>query len=183
MSSRDFWINQAFFQASWPACVIGAAYGLLWPSLLVVGAFAVWQLAPARAHPSDRATLLWFVLTGLVLDTLWQRLGVVEYALVWPVAGFAPLWLLLLWAALGLTVHHSLALFKRRWVLFMLVTTVGSPLSYSAAAAFEAVEWTAPTWLVVICMGPVWALIVGLLFRHAGKTRSAPVASLEGARG
>ena len=48
MSARDFWINQAFFQLSWPACVIGAANGMLWPGALVVGLFAMWQLHPAR---------------------------------------------------------------------------------------------------------------------------------------
>ncbi|MGB0513654.1 MAG: DUF2878 domain-containing protein [Wenzhouxiangellaceae bacterium] len=186
MTARNFWINQAFFQASWPACVIGAGNGLIWPALAVVGAFLLWQLAPARAHPADRATVGLFVLTGLVLDTLWQQLGIVEYALAWPAAGVSPIWLLLLWAALGLTVHHSLALFKRRWVLFMLLTMVGSPLSYSAAAAFGAVTWTAPGWLVVLCMGPVWAVIVGALFWNASRPERDPAPAdrnLEGARG
>ena len=158
MSRREFWINQAFFQASWPACVGGAAFGLLWPGLLVVGAFAAWQLHPRHAHPADPAALVLFVGLGAMLDTLWVRLGVVDYALDVPAAGFAPLWLLLL--------------FRRRWVLFALIATVGSPMSYTAAAGLGAVDWTAPAWVVVVCMGPVWALLTGLAFRAVDRIAS-----------
>jgi len=61
--------------------------------------------------------------------------------------------------------------FRRRWRLFMLLATVGSPMSYSAAAGFGAVTWLAPSWLVILCVGPVWGLVVGLLFREAGLDR------------
>ncbi|MEX0915288.1 MAG: DUF2878 domain-containing protein [Wenzhouxiangellaceae bacterium] len=168
MSTRDFWINQAFFQASWPACVIGAAHGLLWPGFLVVGLFALWQLYPTRMHRRDPFVVAVFVATGLVLDTLWVRSGIVEYASAWPVPEVIPAWLLLLWVALGLTVNHSLAVFRSRWRLFMVLAAIGSPLSYSVAAGFGAVTWLAPAWLVIACTGPVWGLVVGLLFRQAG---------------
>jgi len=186
MSARQFWINQAFFQASWPACVIGAANGMLWPGALVVGLFAVWQLHPARRHRRDLAVIAAFVATGLILDTIWVRTGVVEYATAWPASGFIPVWLLLLWVAMGLTVNHSLSVFKARWGVFMLLATVGSPLSYSAAAGFGAVTWLAPAWLVITCVGPVWALIVALLFRHAGRAsgrRKPRAQAAEAARG
>lgn len=168
MSARDFWVNQVFFQASWPACVIGAANGLLWPGVLVVGLFALWQLHPKRMHRGDPFVVGAFVAVGLVLDTLWVRTGLVEYATVWPAPGFIPAWLLLLWVALGLTVNHSLAVFRRRWGLFMVLAAIGSPLSYSVAADFGAVTWLAPAWLVILCVGPIWGLAVGLLLRQAG---------------
>ena len=171
MSARYFWINQAFFQASWPACVVGAANGMLWPGALVVGLFAIWQLHPSRRDPRDIGVVGAFVATGLILDTLWVRTGLVEYATAWPAPGFIPVWLLLLWVAMGLTVNHSLSVFKTRWRAFMLLAAVGSPMSYSAAAAFGAVEWLAPSWLVVACVGPVWAVVLGLLFRRAGLER------------
>jgi hypothetical protein len=171
MSNRDFWINQGFFQAAWPACVVGAAWGTLWPGVLLVAAFAAWQLRAARIHPADWRALVLFVGLGVVIDTLWQQLGIVDYALSWPLEGFAPLWLLLLWVALGLTANHSLGVFRRRWGLWVLLATVGSPMSYTAASAVGAVTWTAPAWLVVVCVGPVWALAVGLLFRHLGRQR------------
>lgn len=173
MSNRNFWINQAFFQLSWPACVVGAANGLLWPGFVLVGAFAAWQLAPARAHRNDLRTVALFVAMGLVIDTLWVQTGVVDYATAWPASGFIPAWLLLLWIALALGVNHSLGIFRRRWRLFVLLATVGSPMSYTAAAAFGAVTWTAPTWTVLLCIGPVWALLVGLAFRYIGRIEAA----------
>lgn len=164
MSRSAFWTNQIFFQLAWPACVVGAALGQLWPSLFLVGLFAFWQLSPARRHPADWSTVLMFVACGLILDTLWQQLGVVRYTLPWPVAGMVPIWLLSLWVALALTVNHSLAIFKQRWSLFAVAASVGSPLSYLAASRVGAVEWVAPPWVVILCLGPVWALIVSLLF-------------------
>lgn len=168
MSGTNFWINQAFFQASWPACVIGAANGMLWTGAVVVGLFALWQLHPSRIHRRDPIVVAAFMATGLVIDTLWLRAGIVDYATAWPAPGFTPAWLLLLWAALGMTVNHSLGIFRERWRLFALLAAIGSPMSYTAAAAFGAVTWLAPDWLVVVCVGPVWGLIVGLLFRQAG---------------
>ncbi|MDX1626746.1 MAG: DUF2878 domain-containing protein [Wenzhouxiangellaceae bacterium] len=169
---KDFWINQAFFQASWPACVIGAAYGLLWPGLLVVGAFAAWQLRPGRIHDRDPLAVALFVGTGLVLETIWVQSGLLRYALPWPAPGTAPLWLLLLWLALGLTVNHSLASFRERWRLLALLAVFGSPMSYLAASRFGAVDWLAPWWLVVLAVGPVWGLVVGLLFRTVDRVPS-----------
>ncbi|MGK7297488.1 MAG: DUF2878 domain-containing protein [Candidatus Wenzhouxiangella sp. M2_3B_020] len=169
MTRRDFWINQGFFQASWPACVIGAANGLTWPAVVLVGAFAAWQLRAGKMHPRDPLAIGLFVFAGLVMGTLWIRTGVVEYANAGPLEGFTPGWLLLLWTALALTVNHSLSWFKERWGLFLLLATFGSPMSYRAAAAFDAVEWTASPWLVVACLGPVWALVVAMLFRQLGE--------------
>ena len=173
MTRRDFWINQAFFQASWPACVVGAAHGLTWPAAVLVGAFAAWQLRGGRMHPRDPLAITMFVAAGLAMGTLWIRTGIVEYANAGPLQGFTPAWLLLLWVALALTANHSLAWFKHRWGVFLLLATFGSPMSYRAAAALGAVDWTGPQWLVVVCLGPVWALVVALLFRQLGELDDA----------
>jgi len=182
VSNRNFWINQAFFQLSWPACVVGAANGMIWPGTVVVGLFAFWQLHPARMHRRDPWVVGAFVATGLIVDTLWIRAGIVEYATAWPAQGFTPAWLVLLWVGLGLTVNHSLGVFRRRWRLFVLLATVGSPMSYSAASAFGAVTWLAPAWQVIVCVGPIWALLVGLLFREAGLNRPGRKQDAQAAR-
>jgi len=172
-STRDFWINQGFFQLAWPACVLGAAWGMLWPAALLISAMLAWQLHPARRHPGDLRALAAFVVVGFILDTLWIRSGVVAYAMPLPFEGVQPAWLTGLWVALGLTANHSLALFRRRWRLWVLLASIGSPLSYTMAARVGAVEWTAPDWVVVLCLGPVWAAITGLLFRVSGRESGA----------
>ncbi len=164
-STRDFWVNQGLFQLAWPACVLGAAWGTLWPAALLVSTMLAWQLHPAHRHPNDLLALAAFVAAGLVLDTFWMQAGVVDYALAAPFEGFQPGWLTGLWIALGLTANHSLSVFRHRWRLWVLLASIGSPLSYTMAARAGAVEWTAPTWVVVLCIGPVWAVVTGMLFR------------------
>lgn len=183
MKRASFWINAGWMQASWWACVLGAAHGLLWPGLMVVSVFALWQLHPARRDVEDLVTVLQFVVVGLVLDSLWPAAGVLAYSLPGPVPGLAPAWMILLWIALGLTVHHSLAMFKAHWQSLVLVLIVGSPLSYATAAGLGAVQWIAPGWVVMLCVGPVWALIVGLLFRQAGRGSQAPTRIAEDLQG
>jgi len=79
VSRRDFWINQAFFQASWPACVIGAGHGVLSPGLLVVGAFANAGVAVAGGAALDRlfppGLLEWLVAFAFIAIGAWMLFG------------------------------------------------------------------------------------------------------------
>jgi hypothetical protein len=162
--SRAFMINQGLFQLSWPACVIGAAYGWLWTGLLVVGIMALWQLNRVNRHPLDVRLVAVCLTIGLVLDTAWIRLGLLDYSLSWPAEGIAPLWIMLLWLALALVINHSMKAFKHRLALIGLLGGIGSPLSYFAGSRFGAVEWLAPAWQVVLATGLSWALLLPLLF-------------------
>ncbi|NKI34435.1 DUF2878 domain-containing protein [Wenzhouxiangella sp. XN79A] len=178
---REFWVNQAFFQLAWPACVIGPAFGLLWPAALLIAGFLAWQLQPVRRHPDDVRTLAAFVAMGLVFDTAWVQLGLVAYTAAVPFEGLQPAWLTGLWIALALTVHHSLAVFRERWWLWVLLASVASPLSYTMAARVGAIEWTAAPWLVVLAIGPFWGLATGLLFLRARGADRARTGSAAGA--
>lgn len=166
---RDFWINQLLFQLSWPACVFGAAAGNTIPAFVLVGGFALWQLQPRRRHPDDLMTLLSFLATGIVLDSVWLNSGLLAYASAGPVPGWTPGWLMLLWVALALSVHHSLGVFRKHWVLWILLASVASPFSYTMAERVGAVDWLAPSWVVVLCVGPLWGAIVGLQFFLSGR--------------
>lgn len=162
---RDFWINQGLFQLAWPACVVGAAHGLAgWTGTLIVGALTLWQLHPARRHPTDFRMIAVCLGLGLVLDTLWVRLGLLAFAQPWPSDGFAPFWIMLLWLALSLVLNHSLSVFKRHLVLVGVLGGVGSPLSYFAGSQLGGVEWVAPAWQVVLATGLSWALVLPFLF-------------------
>lgn len=169
---HKFWINQAFFQLAWPACVLGAANEVLWPAAALVAGFLAWQLHPANRHHNDFAVLAVFVAMGVVLDTAWVQAGLVDYATDVPADGMQPAWLAGLWIAMALTVNHSLATFRDRWWLWVLLATFASPLSYTMASRFGAVDWLAAPWLVVLMLGPVWALLTGLVFRWAGRVHA-----------
>ncbi len=161
---RDFWINQGLFQAAWPACVIGAAYGYLWIGLVVVGSLLIWQLWPTRRHPQDLPLLAICLGIGLLLDSAFVRAGLLEFAVPWPSSSFAPMWIMLLWAALAMVINHSMSAFKNRLLLIGLLGGIGSPMSYFAGSRFGAVEWVAPAWQVIAATGLTWALVLPLLF-------------------
>ncbi|MEM1081135.1 MAG: DUF2878 domain-containing protein [Pseudomonadota bacterium] len=164
---RNFWINMLFFQLAWPACVVGAAYGQLWPSLLLVACFSVWQLQRERAHPADRWLVGLFAVTGLIVDTVWIQTGLLAYSAAGPWPSLTPIWLLALWVSLGLAVNHSLRYFREHWVQWGLLLCIASPFSYWMAKRIGAVEWLADDWIVLLALGPGWAVLVGGLFALA----------------
>ena len=166
---RNFWMNCIFFQLAWPACVLGAVYGQVWIALVWIGLFALWQLHPKRAHPNDWLLIGLFVLVGLVLDAVWIQTELIRYSAAWPWAFTTPVWLSMLWIALALSVNHSLAFFRHHWVSWTLLLCIGSPFSYWMASRLGAVEWLADPWLVILALGPGWALVVGLLFGLANR--------------
>jgi len=168
--NRDFWINQGFFQAAWPACVIGAAYGKIWIGLVVVGGMAVWQLRSVRRHQLDFTLVAICLGIGFVLDSLFVQLGILDYATAWPWAEFAPIWIMLLWVALALVINHSMRAFQNRLVLLSIFGGIGSPMSYFAGSRFGAVEWLVPAWQVILATGLSWAILLPALFWYAGQS-------------
>ena len=172
--TRAFLVNQGLFQLAWPACVIGAAHGILWTGLLVVGLLMLWQLHPTNRHPLDWRMLAVCLALGFVLDSAWVQIGLLQYASAWPWPGFAPIWIMLLWIAVALVINHSMAAFKQRLVLLTVAGAVGSPFSYFAGSRFGAVEWLAPAWQVILATGLSWALILPFLFWLA-RERPLPI--------
>lgn len=173
--NRDFWINQGLFQLTWPACVVGAAWGIAgWTGTLVVAALSLWQLHPRRRHHNDWRMVGLCLGIGFVLDTLWVQSGLLAYAMPWPSAGLAPFWILLLWLALALVLNHSMSVFKDRLLLIGILAAVGSPMSYYAGSRFGAVEWLAPAWQVVLATGLSWGLLLPALFWLARRAPDKP---------
>lgn len=171
--TRDALINQVFFQLSWPACVVGAAYSWLWAGYIVVGGMLLWQLTSGRRHRFDVRMLAICLPLGLLMDSAWVQLGLLDFATPWPSVHFAPLWILLLWVALALVINHSLSAFKQRLLLIGVMGGIGSPMSYYAGSRFGAVEWTAPAWQVILATGLSWAIVLPLLFWLARESEVA----------
>ena len=130
-----------WMQALWFGAVIGAAQELLWLAPVLLMGFAFWEFRPVRRVYGDFQLMLVAVLIGLILDTTWVKLGWLEFAAGWALSERAPLWILLLWAGLALTLNHSLAWLQSRLVLAAVLGGVSSPLSYLAAARLGAVDY------------------------------------------
>jgi hypothetical protein len=161
--NRNNWLNMLWMQALWFGAVIGAAKQQLWLAPVLLMGFAFWELRPGRRVYGDFQLMLVAVLIGLILDTTWVRLGWLEFAASWAFSERAPLWILLLWAGLALTLNHSLAWLQSRLVLAALLGGVSSPLSYLAAARLGAVTIVTESGVWLVGLGLSWAVALPLL--------------------
>jgi hypothetical protein len=150
-------------QALWFGAVIGAAKQQLWLAPLLLMGFAFWESRPGRRIYGDFQLMLVAVLIGLILDSTWVRLGWLEFAAGWALSERAPLWILLLWAGLALTLNHSLAWLQSRLLLAALLGGVSSPLSYLAAARLGAVTIDSESGAWFVGLGLSWAVALPLL--------------------
>jgi len=106
-------VNAILFQVLWFAAVIGSAKLLMWPSLIACSALAVWQLNPSRRHTGDLKLIGVAIILGLISDTLVLQLNLFQFIYPFPFVGVTPLWILLMWIGLAMTINHSLKFISR----------------------------------------------------------------------
>jgi ribosomal protein L12E/L44/L45/RPP1/RPP2 len=124
-------VNAALFQLTWFAAVLGGTAAAFVAAALL--------LLHAARHGSAKADLTIAAITaalGVGLDTAWIYLGVLDYG----GAVVAPAWIAVLWAAVGVSLNHSLAMLQRYPLAGAAAAAVAAPLSYSAGAALGGVE-------------------------------------------
>lgn len=166
-------INAGLFQVTWFACVLGSAKGLLWPALLSCALLAIWQLQPKRRHPSDLRLIAVAILLGLIIDSAWIKLGLLDFKSQWPSPGIAPAWIIVLWVGFALTVNHSLSWLTAHPLLPASMGLIGGPLSYWAGLRFGAVDYLADPLLISACLGLAWAVSMIILVNVSQQTHSA----------
>lgn len=156
----------ALFQGAWFLCVIGAARGQAGPGIVAVAALLALFLAFSRARSIEFALIGLALAVGLVWDSLLARTGLVVYASPGPLAGWAPAWILALWALFAPMLREPLRWLHGRPVIAALVGGIGGALSYAAAARLGACRFPEPA-LALAVLGVGWSLIVPLLLAAA----------------
>jgi hypothetical protein len=155
--------NIVGYQCVWFIAVFGAARASPWPAAAAALAFAAIQLAWSRRRRADLSAVAASIVAGVAVDGALAHAGLVIYAAPLPALG-APLWILAIWSAFGLTLGHSLAFLQRRpWVAALLGAS-GAPLAYLGAARIEAVQLRTPG---LLALGAAWVLVLPLLARFA----------------
>jgi len=159
-ASSDNLANALLFQLTWFGCVLGGAAGEpLWAApWLALLAFQALRGASLRC---DAVLLVLGVACGLVMDTAWIMLGVLEYA----GAVVAPVWIVMLWAGAALTVNRSLGLFRRAPWLGGALAGLCAPLSYVAGEKLGAVEISNGVGLIAVAV--VWFFVFAGAFALA----------------
>lgn len=158
-------INFVLFQLAWLAAVLGAAHGMIWPSVLAALVFLAYQIWVSDCPEADLTLVGIAVLSGIVVDTVFTHSGWMTYATHWPWANVAPLWILAMWASFALVINHSVSWLKGHSLSAAAFGLIGGPLAYWAGARLGAMEFTLNhTWHALILIGVLWALVSPLLF-------------------
>jgi hypothetical protein len=161
------------FQGAWFACVAGAAHGHAAAGVAAVAIVVALQVTWSDRRSTDVALIAIAVVLGLAWDSALAAAGVVEYASPGPLSGWAPAWILALWALFASMLREPLRwLHGRPWTAAVL-GGVGGALSYGAAARIGACRFvdSAVAWPVLV-LG--WAVMTPLLLELARRFEHAP---------
>lgn len=171
----------ALFQGAWFACVIGAARGQAVLGVAAVAVVVALLLAFSSHRVAELRLIALSLAVGVVWDSLLARTGIVQYASPGPLPGWAPAWILALWALFAPMLREPMRWLHGRPLLAALLGGGGGALSYAAAERLGACRFPEPT-VALVVLGAGWALIMPLLLVAAQRldrtTRSRAVASL-----
>lgn len=166
MSRLGIATNVLAYQGAWFACVLGAAAQLPLPGMLMVAGVIAWHLRCAPVPGRELRLIGIAVLCGAAFETLLAATGWVRMEPSMLSGGFAPLWMVALWAAFATTLNVSLRALRSRYVLTALLAAAGAPLAYLAGARLGALHWVEQTpALVLIALG--WAVLMPVLMKTA----------------
>ncbi len=144
-------VNVAIYQAVWFLCVLGETRGA-GLALLLLGLHLF--LSPVPMLDLKMMGLL--LLAGLGIDGILHTLGFFSFnAAARPI----PFWLLVIWLALAILPHHSLAWLKSRVLLSAFLGALGGPLAYWAGVRLGVAyfNWSLPASLGLLAI--IWALL------------------------
>jgi len=165
-------VNFVFFQICWCACVWGGANGYWWLGPLCVGVFLVWEMLRSKQVSKDLSMLAVIGLLGFTIDSAYILGGVLNFATPVPYTSLAPVWIVAMWIAFGLTLNHSMSWLKGRYVLGAIFGAIGGPFAYWVAwKAWSGVFFNIELLNVMIIIGIVWAIATPLLLWLAQLTQ------------
>lgn len=171
----SFWRNLLGNQLVWLCAVIGAGQQRAWPGVVAAAVYVGVELYCSRRRRSDLRLILLAVGCGLLIDTAMAASGWIRYAAPGPLAPFAPLWILALWAAFAMTLNGSFMRLQQHHWLVLPLGLLGAPLAYLAAArGWASVAFDEPRWLALLLLGLAWVAALLLLSLCAARWSGKP---------
>jgi hypothetical protein len=149
-------------QAGWFACVLGAAHGLPLAGTAAAAAIVALHLAASRRPMLEFRLVALAALIGGAWESAIVSLGLMGYPSGTFAAGFAPHWIIAMWALFATTLNGSMAWMRGRPLAAMLVGAVGGPMAYLAGDRLGGVELT-QGWVALGVQGLGWSVIMPLL--------------------
>ncbi len=160
--SRQVLVNIVAFQLAWFALVLGAAKGETAVAMLLAAAVVGLHLSRAAAPWVEVRLIVCAVVIGAIWDSSLARAGWLEFRSGELVHGFAPVWILGLWAIFATTLNVSLRWLRGRRLLGVALGAVAGPLSYYAGARLGALVLT-DTVAALTALAIGWAVLTPAL--------------------
>lgn len=147
--------NALLFQVGWFVCILG---GNLWAGIFTLIAMVV-HFVISQRRLDDIVAVVIAVTLGLIHDLLLRHTGQVQFT---ESIFLPPLWLVCVWALLGVTLNHSMVWIYSRPVWSSLVGAIAAPFSYLAGVRLSSAEWSSPLVEVLPIIAVMWLAILPL---------------------
>ena len=133
---------------------------------LPIAAVLVLMLMLSKQRKQDSLLLVFGLMIALSFEYLMVQLDLLVFK-----STPYPVWFILLWSALLLTVNTSMQFLTRLpWYLSVVICAVFAPASYWAGARFEVLSIAQPLWLFWLVYGLSWALMFNCIIFVNKKT-------------
>ncbi len=170
--------NFVAYEVAWFACVLGAAKGLPWAGAAVASIVTFAHIALSGRARAEVMLVVTAASIGLLVDSALAGSGYIAFESgVWA-DGWAPYWMVSLWAAFATTLNHSLRWLVGRPVIAILLGAIGGSLAYMAGQRLGALHIPAGA-NAVPAIAAAWAAAMGVLSVVAVRLRTAAPALRE----
>ena len=147
--------NAVLFQAGWLVCIL---FGSLSAGIFTLFALAL-HFMFSRRRIDDAIAVCFAVALGVIHDSFLLHAGQIQFV---DSVYLPPLWLVCLWALLGITLNHSLVWIYSRPLWSGLLGAIAAPLSYLAGVSLSSAEWSSPLLKVLPIIAILWLVILPL---------------------
>lgn len=165
-------INLVMFQIVWFVTVIGAAQGNLWHGVVALTSFVIIHRFSSASFKTDFQLVGLAIVVGMIIETAIIRSGVMNYAHGIYSEQFAPVWILILWANLALTLNGCLRWLQGRYLLAATLGALGGPLSYFGGIKLGAATSDTSMTIVLGIIAVIYAAMTPLLLLVAKRLSS-----------
>lgn len=158
------WMPAIYFvvgQAGWFACVLGAAHGAPVIGVIVVVILLAAHLLRVPRPREECKFLAAAVIIGTTWDSALARFHLLGYSSGILIDGFAPDWIIALWALFGAQFNTTYHWLKVRPAVAALLGAVAGPLSFRAGASLGALQFLQPI-PAALALAAGWAVILPL---------------------
>lgn len=144
------------YQAVWLVTAFTVARGQAWIGIFAAAVFLGVRWIGSRDRRSETYLVLAAIAVGLVVENAIAAMGLVTFRPGVGV-GAAPVWLLALWAAFGVTLPATAVMLGARPAMKSLALgLLGAPLAYWAGHRLQALALADPLWQALLAYGIAW---------------------------